>query len=173
MPRAVFSAIVHDRPGLVSEISAELAELGLNIEDSRMAALSGEFSVLMSIEGSDDALGELETRLEKRADGDFAYLFRRASEREAQPPTRAYRARLVAIDHPGIVAGIARFFSDRHINIRDLTTSSTPAPHTGTPIFTITLIADIPAGEKIHALRDQFEALCEEQDLDGVLEPAS
>ena len=49
MPKAVVSTIAHDRPGLVSELSAIARENGLNIEDSRMVVMGGEFAVLMTL----------------------------------------------------------------------------------------------------------------------------
>ena len=52
MAKAVISTIGHDRPGLVSDITAIATDLALNIEDSRMTVLGGEFAVLMAVEGS-------------------------------------------------------------------------------------------------------------------------
>ena len=44
MAKAVISTIGHDRPGLVSDITAIANEHQLNIEDSRMTVLGGEFA---------------------------------------------------------------------------------------------------------------------------------
>jgi len=76
----------------------------------------------------------------------------------------------VALDHPGIVYAIAQFFSARSINIRDLHTDTSPAPHTGTPIFNVTLIAEIPSTIRVHELKEDFETFCAAEDLDGALE---
>jgi len=171
MPKAVISTIGHDRPGLVSAITAVATELGLNIEDSRMTVLGGEFAVLMAVDGNDDALIQFDSQLASLCSGnDSAYMFRRTQQRSEHQPSRPYVATVVAMDHPGIVHAIAAFFSARNINIRDLETETSPAAHTGTPIFNVTLIAEVPAETKIRDLKDAFEAFCAEEDLDGHLQ---
>jgi len=169
MARAVISTIGRDRPGIVNELSQTVSDLGLSIEDSRMTVLGGEFAVLMSVVGEERALGELDQRLTGLAEAaDFAYLFRRTAER-SQGRNLPYQVRVVAMDHPGIVHGIASFFSARNINIRELETETEHAPHTGTPIFNLTMTVEVPHGTKVAQLRNEFEAFCEERDLDGTL----
>lgn len=171
MAKAVISTIGHDRPGLISDITAVATELDLNIEDSRMTVLGGEFAVLMSVEGSAQALEQLDQKLSVLCQGNqLAYIFRPTQPRE-QRMSRPYQASVVALDHPGIVHAIAGFFSARNINIRDLHTQTTPAAHTGTPIFNIQLIAELPESVKVHEIKNAFEEFCAEADLDGRLEP--
>ncbi len=171
MAKAVISTIGHDRPGLISDITAVATELDLNIEDSRMTVLGGEFAVLMSVEGSEQALTQLDEKLSALCQGNhLAYIFRPTQPRE-QRMSRPYQASVVALDHPGIVHAIAGFFSARNINIRDLHTQTTPAAHTGTPIFNIQLIAELPESVKVHDIKTAFEEFCAEADLDGRLEP--
>jgi glycine cleavage system transcriptional repressor len=169
MPRAVISTIGRDRPGIVNELSEAVSKLGLNIEDSRMAVLGGEFAVLMSVSGSAEALTELDQQLAARARAaDFAYLYR-PTEARTPAPNLPFAVRVVAMDHPGIVHGIAGFFSGRNINIRDLETESEHAAHTGTPIFNLSMTVEVPAGTRIGQLRAEFEAYCDDQGLDGTL----
>ena len=170
MARAVISTIGRDRPGIVNELSQAVLETNLNIEDSRMTVLGGEFAVLMSVAGADGSLSELEVKLEELCKGsDLAFLFRRTEERTTRHAL-PYLVQVVAMDHPGIVARIAGFFSARQINIRDLNTETERAAHTGTPIFNLALTVEVPAGVKISELRSAFEDFCAEQDLDGSLE---
>lgn len=169
MARAVISTIGRDRPGIVNEVSETVFSLGLSIEDSRMTVLGGEFAVLVSVVGDESQLGELDDRLKEMGrQADFAYLFRRTAER-TPGHNMPYRVRVVAMDHPGIVHGIAGFFSARNINIRELETETEHAPHTGTPIFNLTMTVEVPHGTKVAQLRNEFEAFCEERDLDGTL----
>ena len=172
MARAVISTIGRDRPGIVNELTEAVSSLGLNIDDSRMTVLGGEFAVLMSVTGDEEALERLRDQLETLcAARDTAFLFRRTEERSAAE-SLPYRVRVVAMDHPGIVQSIASFFSAREINIRDLNTETERAPHTGTPIFNLTMTVEVPAGVKVRELREAFEGFCDERDLDGALEAA-
>lgn len=171
MSKAVISTIGHDRPGLVSAITALATELHLNIEDSRMMVLGGEFAVLMALEGEPETLATFETQLaELCSDNNSAYIFRPTDERQDPKPSRPYKATVVAMDHPGIVHAIAAFFSARNINIRDLQTETTPAAHTGTPIFNVTLVIEVPADTKIRDLKEAFDEFCADDDLDGQLQ---
>ncbi len=173
MAHAVIATIGHDRPGLVSDITAVAKRHGINIADSRMTVLGGEFAVLMAVEGEDQALQSFHQAMDQLCSGaDLAFVFRRTQPRQDLAPVRNYAATVVALDHPGIVHGIAEFFSARNINIRDLTTDTTPAAHTGTPIFSVSLIAEVPADIRVHELREAFNTFCAEADLDGTLEAA-
>jgi glycine cleavage system transcriptional repressor len=169
MAKAVVSTIGRDRPGIVNELSETVFGLGLSIEDSRMTVLGGEFAVLMLVSGEEPALAELDHRLtDITKAADLAYLFRMTAGR-GTAYNLPYQVRVVAMDHPGIVHGIASFFSSRNINIRELETETEHAPHTGTPIFNLTMTVEVPHGTRVAQLRHEFEAFCEERDLDGVL----
>jgi len=171
MAKAVISTIGHDRPGLVSDITAVATALALNIEDSRMTVLGGEFAVLMAVEGSEAALKEFDTRLSELCAGnDLAYIYRPTRARTSDAPVRPYVATIFALDHPGIVHAIAAFFSARGINIRDLRTDTVPAAHTGTLIFNVSMVVEIPAAVKVRDIKDAFDAFCAAEDLDGRLE---
>lgn len=172
MARAVISAIGKDRPGIVNELSQAVLDLDLSIEDSRMTVLGGEFAVLMSVTGADAALARLEDTLEALCEASgLAYLFRK-TETQSRGHALPYLVRVVTMDHTGIVARIAGFFSQRQINIRDLNTETEHAAHTGTLIFNLAMTVEVPAGVRINELRSEFAAFCGEQDLDGSLEPA-
>ena len=167
--KAVIATVAEDRPGIVSELSTIVHDLGLNIEDSRMTVLGGEFAVLMSVAGEEAALAELDSKLgEQASSGGFAYLFRRTDDRP-QVEHQLFTATIEAMDHPGIVAGVTRFFSDRGVNIRELTTETTRAAHTGTPVFNLTMEIEVASEDSIGALRDAFEAFCLAESLDGEL----
>lgn len=171
MARAVVSAIGKDRPGIVNALAELARRLELNIDDSRMTVLGGEFAVLMSLAGSDASIAKLESDLPALcATLELAHLFRRTTDRARTAQTLPYRVRVRAMDHPGIVHEIAGFFSGRNINIEDLTTDTQPAPHTGTPIFNLTMRVEIPGGALPRALRSEFEEFCAERDLDGTLD---
>jgi glycine cleavage system transcriptional repressor len=171
--RAVISAVGEDRPGIVNDLTALIRELELNIDDSRMTVLGGEFAVLMSVAGEAEAIAALKPRLAALCQElGLAHLFRPTTERSAATQGLPYQVRVTAMDHPGIVQRIAGFFSARAINIEDLHTETQHAAHTGTPIFNLEMRIHVPAGTGTRALRQEFEEFCDERDLDGSLDPA-
>ena len=170
MARAVISTIGDDRPGIVNELTKVVLELNISVEDSRMTVLGGEFAVLMSVTGSEAALTELEIKLKEfcQTTG-LVHLFHLTKDRGVTKHAIPYLVTVIAMDHPGIVHNIAAFFSSQEINIRDLKTETQRAPHTGTPIFNLSMTVEIPAGVKVNELRREFEEFCAERDLDGEL----
>ena len=173
MTRAVIATIGEDRPGIVDQLSAIVHDLNLSIEDSRMTVLGGEFAVLMSISGGDLALRRLDTKLAKLAEEmDLAVLFRRTGERKDVAGRVPYTVHVTAMDHPGIVHHVADFFSSQNINIYNLDTATEPAPHTGTPIFSLVMEVEVPPEIRIVELRDSFFYFCDDHDLDGELRPS-
>ena len=170
MARAVIATIGEDRPGIVNELSQIVHEMNLNIEDSRMTVLGGEFAVLMSVTGGSVSLDMLETRVkELAAASGLAYLFRTTTE-VAAAQVSPCEVKVEAMDHPGIVHTVAGFFSGRGINIRELNTETERAAHTGTPIFNLTMMVEVPAGADIVELSDEFFSFCEERNLDGTVQ---
>ena len=173
MSRAVISTIGRDRPGIVSEIAGLVHELKLSIEDSRMTVLGGEFAVLMSVSGGTLHLQRLETKFAKLAEEkNLAFLFRRTEGRENVRGLVPYTVTVTAMDHPGIVHQVAAFFSSLTINIHNLDTVTEPAPHTGTPIFSMVMEIEVPPTVRIVELRDSFFYFCDDHDLDGELRPS-
>ncbi len=168
----VISALGMDRPGIINELSKAIYDFGLNITDSRMTVLGGEFAILLMVDGQwnhlaklEDAVPDLEQRLE------LLITTRRTEPRNQSSDLLPYAVEVVALDHPGIVHNLARFFSDRGINIEDMSTSSYAAAHTGTPMFAVQMHVGIPSDIHIAGLREDFMGFCDGMNLDAVLEP--
>lgn len=169
----VISALGEDRPGIVNELSRLIYDCRCNIVDSRMTVLGGEFAVILLVSGDGDGMAELRAALpglQKRLD--LTLISRETAARAPRPDQVPYLVHAVAIDHPGIVHQLANFFSSRHINIENLGTDSYAAPHTGAPMFAITMQVNVPAALRIAELREHFLAFCDELNIDATMEPA-
>ncbi len=168
----VISALGKDRPGLVDALSRCVLEAGCNIADSRMTVLGGDFAVILLVAGNWNTLSKLEDQLPNLARQlDMTITARRTEPVEARGALLPYAVEVVSLDHPGIVHNLASFFSGRGINIQDLTTTTYAAAHTGTPMFAVHLVIEVPAEIHIAALRDEFMDFCDQLNLDAVMEP--
>ncbi|MBT8129296.1 MAG: glycine cleavage system protein R [Gammaproteobacteria bacterium] len=170
----VITALGDDRPGIVDELSNALFRHNLNIEDSRMSVLGGEFAVLLLVSGEqasiDDFVADtasLEQTLKMKI------LVKTTSSTGSKQSMVPYTVEVVAIDHPGIVHKLASFFSSRQINIVDLHTERYAAAHTATPMFAVNMTIGIPTDMPIKALRDEFINMCDELNLDASMIPTS
>lgn len=168
----VLSALGADRPGIVNRLSRAILDSGCNIEDSRMAVLGEEFALIVMISGTWDAIAKIEAMVPKLESSlELTVTVRRTAERARGAGTIPYMVDVIAMDHPGIVHDVAAFFSDRQINIEEMSTGSYAAAHTGTPMFSLALVISIPAEIHIARLRDEFMDFCDELNLDAVMEP--
>ncbi|WP_369601587.1 glycine cleavage system protein R [Hahella sp. SMD15-11] len=168
----VISALGSDQPGIVNELSRVCTDYGCNIVDSRMAVLGGEFAVIMLVSGSWDVIAKLEDAIPAAARKLNLNTLVKRTERPEQEQRIPYEVSVVALDHPGIVHEISRFFAERRINIESLETSTYAAPHTGTTMFSLNMTVNIPADTSIGRLREEFLMFCDDLNLDAVLEPA-
>jgi glycine cleavage system transcriptional repressor len=168
----VLSALGEDRPGIVDQLSKAIFDLNCNINDSRMTVLGSEFAIILMIEGNWNALAKLESNcssLEQQLG--LKIMMKQTRERKQGLELLPYEVDVVALDHPGVMHHLAKFFSQRQINIEDMATSSYAAIHTGTPMFAIHIAVSIPADTHIASLRDEFMEFCDRMNLDAVLEP--
>lgn len=166
------SAIGEDKPGIVDELSRCIMSSGCGIVDSRMTILGGDFAILMLVDGNWNSLAKLETQLQPLGERlGLTITARRTSPKEPRRDLLPYGIDVAAMDQPGIVHNLARFFSQRQINIQEMVTSSYAAAHTGTPMFTVHMTVDIPASLQISTLREEFMDVCDQLNLDAVMEP--
>src|ERR1700678_122211 len=57
MARFTLHAVAPNRPGIVAAVSQSLADLGCNLEDSRMSLLHGQFSIVLVLEAPGTSSG--------------------------------------------------------------------------------------------------------------------
>jgi glycine cleavage system transcriptional repressor len=168
----VISALGSDRTGLVYDLTRVVLDCNGNIVDSRMSALGTEFAMLLLVSGNWHTLAKLETELKKLGDSSgLTISVRRTEQRAARRDVVTYSVDVVCLDQPGIVHNLAGFFSSRGIDISELSTRSYAAAHTGAPMFSVQMVVHIPAKIHIAALREEFMDLCDQLNLDAILEP--
>jgi glycine cleavage system transcriptional repressor len=168
----VIAAVGEDRPGLADQLSGWILDSGCNIADSRMMVLGGEFAVLLLVSGNWNNLAKLEDQLEQiQTKLGMTVSAKRTEKKQRSGAFLPYAVDVVSLDHPGIVHNLASFFSQRSINIQDLSTSTYSAAHTGTPMFSVHICLDVPADTHIASLREEFLDFCDRLNLDAVIEP--
>jgi glycine cleavage system transcriptional repressor len=168
----VISALGNDRTGLVFDLTRVVLDCSGNIVDSRMSALGSEFAVLMLVSGNWHTLAKLETELKKLSDASgITVSVRRTEQRAARKDMVTYSVDVVCLDQPGVVHNLAGFFSSRGIDIAEVSTRSYAAAHTGAPMFSVQMVVHVPAKIHIAALREEFMDICDQMNLDAILEP--
>ena len=163
----VITAIGADRPGIVNELTEVLLKADLNIEDSRMSVLGGEFAVMLLVTGNEKSVDSINQQIDSvSASLNLNVLIKPTTSSNDNDNHIRYKVTVEGMDNPGIVHKLARYLSQHNINIVNMQTDSSHAPHTGTPMFTVNMLVDIPSAQNIKQVEDDFTALCDELSMD-------
>ena len=159
-------AIGRDRPGIVAAISGVLAELGANIEDSRMAILRGNFAVMLIAALPETAeQAQLERGLEDvRERLELEAVSVSPVEESERSPDPSHTLTVYGADHPGIVHAVSSALAERGVNITDLEARLTVS---GTrPIYTMMMELELPAEAEPEELRTALGEVGSEAGVD-------
>jgi len=166
------SALGSDRTGLVYDLTRVVADCGGNVLESRMTALGNEFAMLLLVAGNWHTLAKLEGELVKLTESSgMTISMRRTDQRPPRLDMVAYTVDVVCLDQPGVLHSLSGFFSSRGIDIGDISTRIYNAAHTGAPMFSVYMVVLVPTRVHIAALREEFMDLCDNLNLDAILEP--
>lgn len=169
----VLTAIGPDRPGIVDAVSRYVLDRGCNIEESRMAILGGEFAIIVLLSGEPPGIGRVQDEigtLEAQAKLAVALKETTAQEARPAPPHVPYVITAVAMDHPGIVHGVAHALASLGVNVASLETRTANAPVSGTPIFSMRMDVEVPADLAISLLRAELAEIGEAHKIDITLQ---
>lgn len=120
----ILSLFGKDRPGIVAGVSKALFELGLNLEDSSMTRLNGEFTIMLVVSSKEPiSAEEILKALEKVGQRYELFMVCRELEEVVYPKARhVYRLVVFGSDKPGIVYGVSSKLAELGLNISDLRT---------------------------------------------------
>ncbi len=151
----------HDRIGIVEEVTNIFVEHGGNVVSSRMAHLGGEFAMLGLVNLTEQELPALEQELQKLRDEGFQITLQQTED--DRPRKFAgwlpYVVEVYGADHEGIIHEIAGHLAKQGVNIEDMETTITPAPMSGTPLFTMKAMVVVPPELPFHKWNGDLEEI--------------
>ncbi len=173
MQQLVLTAVGPDGPGIVDRLTEALAGFDVNIADSRMANLAGQFAIVLLLEVPDPQADALNGQLPERAQAiGLTATMAPAPDRCNRKPGVPYRIRTYAMDQAGLVHRFTHLLHNHEVNIEQLDTRLEHGPHTGTPLFSMDMVVTVPPDVPLKALRDQLEQLSAELNCDLDIDPA-
>ncbi len=164
MTLLAITVLGHDRPGIIAETTAALADLGFNLEDSTMTLLRGHFAMMLLCTG-DATVAETERALAFLSqDGSLDVSVREVPQEEAPGAAAAsYVLTVHGGDRPGIVGAIASRVAAVGGNITDLTT------RLAGELYLCVAEVDVPAGTDVQALQESLASAAEELGVGATL----
>jgi glycine cleavage system transcriptional repressor len=168
------SAIGHDRPGIVADLAEFIFESECNLEDSSMSRLGSEFAVLLLLSSTaEDAERRLSAGAKRLEWEKRLTVFIRPLEGE---PLRGkpygvttYEVQAHCLDKAGIVARVARCLTECDANILELSTRVKPAAESGTPVYHMSIVLDLPNRVREEDLRRRLEEVAHALHIEVVL----
>jgi glycine cleavage system regulatory protein len=149
-----------DRPGLVEQVAALVAQHGGNWLESRMAHLGGQFAGILRVAVPAEQQAALQSALQQLGQAGLQVVFYAESAGEAGAAAgRLMRLELVGQDRPGIVREISRVLAAHGVNVEELETGCESAPMSGEVLFRAQAQLSVPAACDLGALRAALEKI--------------
>jgi glycine cleavage system transcriptional repressor len=155
-----------DRVGIVEDVTKLLLDAGGNVETSRMARLGGEFAILLLASLPDGRRASLETAVAVLTAQGYKITLSAAHAAPAQSKGQAYRIELLGADNEGLVHEVARYLSQRGINIESMETAVTHGAMSGTPLFSMTALVAVPAARRDDNWQDGLQDVASELNVE-------
>lgn len=167
MTSLAITVLGHDRPGIIAETTARLADLGLNLEDSSMTRLRGHFAMTLVCAGPADA-ADVEAALSGLAsDGTLSVSVLAVPEESlAGPAGTPWLLTVHGADRPGIVSSVVAEVAGVGGNITDLTTRLTG------DLYVLLAEIDLPASVDVPVLDAAIAEVAARLGVDATLRPA-
>lgn len=187
MTTLVLTIIGDERAGLVNALAEAVSASGGNWEGSRLAELAGKFAGIVVVTVPEERADELTGALRPLADllditvhpgqpaGTSARTGKTAGEGESAPAAVGSGAAgvaddgapivsldLVGNDRPGIVREISGVLARHGLSIADMATATREAPMAGGRLFEARVVAPLPQGADVDAVRADLERLADE-----------
>jgi len=157
-----------DRLGIVESVTKMLLEYDGNVEASRMARLGGEFAMLMLFSVPEGKLAKSEQAIQKLVEQGFKVATSQTDQTYAQKYAGwlPYELDVRGADHEGIIHQFAAYLLQHGINIESMDTGVSPAPMSGTPIFTMNAVVMVPPSISDHDWDNHLEQVAHQLDVD-------
>jgi len=168
MNHFALTIIGRDRPGIVSDVTGILYQLGCNIADSSCSILGGQFSMILIISHPElqnqQAFGDAFAPLEESGLSVFLRTLKPGGEIHPEINGEICMISVYGADKPGIVYRVARELGERKINITDLNTKLIGEPDS--PIYVMMIEAVLNEGIEVEDVENWMFGLKAELKVD-------
>ncbi len=168
----VVSILGLNEPGSLNAVAALVKKSHCYIVRAHTTVLGTAFGMLLQIGGQWNHITKFETHLATLAKKqEFIIKTLRCTKREYPNKLITYMVDIITTQRIEIIPALSEFFMRQNINISDLHCETFGARLTGTEMLSLTMKIHIPADLSLAELREEFITLCDDLNLDAVLEP--
>jgi glycine cleavage system transcriptional repressor len=156
----------------MAEILPAIRDCKCHILEIRSSNVGQAIAGYLLIQGNWNQIAKFESTLEliqKRLNIKVQLL--RTEEKEKTSEYLPYSLETISLAHENVIESIGVFLLDRDIAIEEITGSSYQAPYLQTSVFSSKFILLVPASVSLLMLREEFMDLCDQLNIDAILEP--
>jgi len=165
-------AIGNCQSNVIGTLTSLITKYDLHILRSRITALESEQAIISLVSGSWNSIAKLESALKNLEDNlDINIILKRTNSSEHNINLLPYHINIIGIDESEIINEICTFFTSQNIQVDSLDLETEVIHSTDTPIFNLNLSINIPCNLSIASIREQFLTMCDDLNIDGVMEP--
>lgn len=161
----VLSIIGPDRPGIVGELSQQIANSGGNWDESSMLSRGSTFAGIVYFNIPSDAVDQCSSSFDALRQQGFQISVGRVEGIE-EKTTTTIMLDLVGQDRPGIVKEISETLNTHNVNVEELSTEVSQASMAGGDLFKMQAVLHIPESLDIGVLQQSLEGLANELMVD-------
>ncbi|MBJ3815109.1 glycine cleavage system transcriptional repressor [Shimwellia pseudoproteus] len=166
----VITALGADRPGIVNTITRHVSSCGCNIEDSRLAMLGEEFTFIMLLSGTWNAITLIESTLPlKGAELDLLIVMKRTTAGDRPPMPGTVWVQVEVDDSPHLIERFTDLFDTWQMNIAELVSRTQNDNNDAVPRLYIQITAHSPVSHDALKIEQAFNALCTELNAQGTI----
>ena len=161
----VMTIIGADRPGLVGELSAVIADHDGNWLASRMSHLGGQFAGIVQAQVPAAREQQFLAALQALEQHGLSVSVQKDNS-PALPDRQLATIEVVGHDRPGIVRQISQVLAQQQVNIEELTSACESAPMSGEELFHATAQVQLPAKGELRQLQQALEQIASDLMVD-------
>jgi len=155
-----------DRPGIIAEVTAQLADLGGNLQDSSMTLLRGHFAWTLLV-AVDAGPADVQARLARLTDeGLVVSVLVLPEQSPGGVDGTEWLLSVHGGDRPGIVSGLTAPIAEAGGNITDLTT------RLGAGLYILVAEVSLPGDVDVTALTSRIAEVSAQLGVRATLHPA-
>jgi len=168
---AVLSAMGRDRVGVADDLAAALDERKIEIEDSRMTALKGQFAVMVEVCGERENIDRLQRELGTLG-ASLGFRLQLQTIEATTPPLTTNQFMIESFSRgPSGIPAVTGVLKRHDINIEDLQTEASAASWTSKMTFHMKARITLPRSCPVARVKNELRELERERDIDIVIEP--
>jgi glycine cleavage system regulatory protein len=155
----VLTVIADDKPGIVEQLSAVIAEQGGNWLESRMSHMAGKFAGILRVSIDESKSNSLVSALTSLSSSGIVINAEHSKDAGEVVSSKDLTLNLVGNDRPGIVREVSQTLAKLGVNVLELTTNCESAEMSAVALFRTVAHLRVPEYFEADELTDALEAI--------------